>query len=110
MRSPARIGGWDIEGLLGAGGVAEVFRGRGGANVSRPDVAIKRIAPEHARLEELGPLHLAALRAEGALLARIAHPNVIHLVETIEDPPALVLELLSGRTLTEVCAQARVPL
>lgn len=98
--------------MLGAGGVAEVLGGcaADGPAEGRIAVALKRVAPEQARHPEMGPLLVGALRAEGQLLGRLRHPNVVALIEQIDEPPVLVLERLVGRTLSELVGQGALPI
>jgi serine/threonine protein kinase len=103
VRWPARIGRWEVRGLLGSGGTAEVLLGVDGAE----EVALKRPIAERA----LDPIGMELIRAEARVLARVAHPNVIRLVELIEgEPPVLALERLRGDTLAELGARGDLAL
>jgi serine/threonine protein kinase len=52
----------------------------------------------------------AALRREGALLARLAHPHIVRAYETFSRPhPAVVLETLPGATLSVLIADEPPP-
>jgi serine/threonine-protein kinase len=100
-----RIGAFEIIGLLGQGGMGQVYRGRD-ARLDR-DVAIKILPPAF-----LGDaMRLARFEREAKTLAALNHPNIAQLYG-VEDTPstgsgqggmrALVMELVPGRTLDEI--------
>ena len=97
-----RLGPYEITGLLGAGGMGEVYRARD-TKLNR-DVAIKVLLPAVANDAE----RLARFSREAQLLASLNHPNIAH-IHGIEDGPAeaghyvraLVMELVEGPTLEE---------
>jgi Tol biopolymer transport system component len=93
-----RVGGYHIQGRLGAGGMGEVYRARD-AKLGR-DVAIK-ILP---RAFGTDPERLARFDREARTLAALNHPN-IGAIYGIEEGPdgtrALVLELVEGVTLSD---------
>ena len=105
-----RVGVFDIERPIGAGGMGEVYR----AHDTRLDryVAIK-ILPETSATD---PGRLARFEREARVLASLNHPNIatVHGVEgsagsgDTSEPPlrALVMELVDGVTLTE-CLRAQ---
>jgi serine/threonine protein kinase len=92
-----RIGSYEIQSLLGAGGMGEVYRARD-TRLQR-DVAIKVLPPPFA----LDPERLARFEREARLLAALNHPNIaiIHGIEEDGDVRALVLELVEGETIAE---------
>ena len=65
-----RIGVYEIVGLLGAGGMGEVYRARD-AKLQR-DVAIKILPPAFAT----DPDRLARFEREAQVLASLNHPNI----------------------------------
>ena len=87
------IGSYHILGLLGAGGMGEVYRARD-TKLGR-EVAIKILPAEFAT----DPDRLARFGREARLLASLNHPNIatIHGIES----GALVMELVDGPTLAE---------
>src|SRR5262245_13126432 len=92
-----RVGAYEIEAPLGAGGMGEVYRARD-LTLDR-DVAIK-ILPEgfvadHDRL--------ARFEREGRLLAQLNQPSVAQVYGLVAagDTRALVMELVEGPTLAE---------
>ena len=96
LESGSRIGGYDVVGLVGTGGMGRVYRARD--TRLRRDVALKVLPDEFARDAE----RLARLEREARALAALNHPNVaaIHSIERAPDGvPFLVLEYVPGETL-----------
>jgi len=128
----SRLGGYEILGSLGAGGMGEVYRARD-TKLNR-DVAIKVLLPAVAN----DPDRLARFSREAQLLASLNHPNIAQIFGLEEgspsggsegqDPPyvqafattdvgrflpsgpagrpvrALVMELVEGPTLADLIA------
>lgn len=101
----SRFGAYEIQGLLGAGGMGEVYRARD-PRLQR-DVALKILPTKGAT----DPERLSRFAREAQILAALNHPNVgaIYGLEQGPDQSALVLELVDGRTLAEVVAESRLP-
>ena len=97
-----RVGPYEITGVLGAGGMGEVYRARD-ARLGR-DVALK-VLPEVFATD---PERLARFEREAQVLAALKHPN-IGAIYAIEDR-ALVLELVEGETLADRIARGPIPL
>ena len=97
LATGTRLGVYEIVGLLGAGGMGEVYRARD-TKLQR-DVALK-ILPE---LFAADPDRRARFTREAHVLASLNHPNIatIHGVEESDGVTALVLELVEGPTLAE---------
>jgi serine/threonine protein kinase/Tol biopolymer transport system component len=100
-----RIGVYQVQALLGAGGMGEVYRARD-TRLGR-DVAIKMLP----RALTVDPDRLIRLEREARVLASLNHPHIaaIHGLEE-SDGPALVLELIEGETLRERLARGSLPL
>jgi eukaryotic-like serine/threonine-protein kinase len=96
-----RVGVYDIDSLLGAGGMGEVYRARD-TRLQR-SVAIKILPATFAADQE----RLARFEREAQVLASLNHPNIaqIYGVEETGGGLALVMELVDGPTLSEVIAQ-----
>ena len=92
-----RLGVYEVQGLLGSGGMGEVYRARD-TKLGR-DVAIKVLPPAFIA----DPARLARFEREARVVAALNHPNVaaIHGVEESNGVRALVLELVEGDTLAE---------
>ena len=84
------IGPYEIEGEIGRGGAAVVYRAQD-TNVGRT-VAIK-----HFR-EEASELWRKRFQREAQVLARFRHPNIVgvHDIGEFEGRPYLVMELVEG--------------
>jgi eukaryotic-like serine/threonine-protein kinase len=90
-----RLGVYQVESLLGAGGMGEVYRARD-TRLGR-DVAIK-ILPESVALDRE---RLARFEREARLLASLNHPNIAQIYGLEEQPPLIVMELVAGETLAD---------
>jgi Tol biopolymer transport system component len=92
-----RLGVYQLQERIGAGGMGEVYRARD-TKLGR-DVAIK-ILP---RTFTDDPERLARFAREARVLATLNHPNIatIHGTEESDGIRALVMELIGGETLAE---------
>src|SRR2546428_7979935 len=99
MSNPAhnRLGPYELNSPLGAGGMGEVFRARD-TRLNR-DVAVKVLPKDCAADAD----RLRRFEQEAKTLAALNHPNIltIHDAGVHEGAPYLVSELLEGRTLRE---------
>jgi serine/threonine-protein kinase len=91
-------GRYELEGELGHGGMATVYRGTD--RVLHRPVAVKVLAAHHARDLDF----VARFRREAQAAARLNHPNVVAVYDTGEDGDRyfIVMELVDGHTLQEV--------
>ena len=106
LSSGTRLGPFEILGLLGVGGMGEVYRARD-SRLGR-DVAIK-VLPDALALDAE---RLARFEREARLLASMSHPGIaaIHGLEDTGGRPALVMELVEGPTLADILASgSRLP-
>src|SRR4051794_32811934 len=96
-----RLGIYEVVGLLGAGGMGEVYRARD-PKLQR-DVALK-ILPE---LFAADPDRRARFTREAHVLASLNHPHIgsIYGIEETAGVTALVLELVDGDTLADRIAE-----
>ena len=78
---------------IAAGGMATVWRAHDEV-LTRP-VAIKVL---HAHLAA-DPSFVARFRREAVAAARLSHPSIVAIYDTCDDPEAIVMELVEGRTL-----------
>jgi serine/threonine protein kinase/TolB-like protein/tetratricopeptide (TPR) repeat protein len=99
------IGPYQVLGLLGSGGMGDVFRARD-SKLNR-DVALKLLP----RAFELDADRLARFRREARALAALNHPHIaaIYGLEESDGRQALVLELVEGITLAERIAAGPLP-
>jgi non-specific serine/threonine protein kinase len=102
---PAAIGPFRIGREIGRGGMGVVYLARD-TRLDR-DVAIKALP---AALTS-DPVQMARLQREAKLLASLNHPNIaaIHALEEHEGARYLILELVEGRTLSEILGEGALP-
>jgi len=100
-----RLGAYEIQSPLGAGGMGEVYRARD-TTLGR-DVAIKML-PAFLSHE---PDRLRRFEQEARAAAALNHPNILAVYQmgTYKDSPYLVSELLEGRTLREQLMRGMMP-
>ena len=96
----ARIGPYRIVGLLGVGGIGEVYKGHD-PRLGR-DVAVKVLPGEFA----VHPDRLRRFEQEARAAAALSHPNIVAIYDVGAERgiPYLVSELLQGQTLREALA------
>jgi Tol biopolymer transport system component len=97
-----RLGVYQVQGLLGAGGMGEVYQARD-TRLGR-DVALKFLPPTFMN----DPEWLARFEREARMLAAVNHPNIgaIYNLEDVEGMRFLVLELVDGKTLAETIGES----
>ena len=100
-----RFAHFEVAGVLGAGGMGEVYRARD-TRLNR-DVALKLLPDAFAADAD----RLARFQREAELLASLNHPNIaqIHGIEEDGGVRALVLELVEGSTLEARIARGPMP-
>jgi len=98
-----RLGEYEILAPISQGGMGSVSLGR---STARPDelVALKVIRAEHGRNKDF----VAMLVDEAGIASRLSHPNILSIRALGQDGNQhfLVMDLLRGRTLLEVCKAA----
>ena len=108
-----RLGVYEIDAAIGAGGMGEVYRARD-TKLGR-DVALKILPAALAS----DPDRVARFQREAQLLASLNHPHIGAIYGFEESPStgsgqagirALVLELVDGPTLADRIAQGALPL
>ncbi|MBZ5589666.1 MAG: serine/threonine protein kinase, partial [Acidobacteriia bacterium] len=97
MQPGSRIAHFEVLGLIGAGGMGEVYRARD-TRLGR-EVAIKVLPAEFAADAD----RLRRFEQEAKAVAALDHPNIlaIHDVGAHEGSPYIVTELLEGESLRE---------
>ncbi|MEQ1910150.1 MAG: protein kinase [Vicinamibacterales bacterium] len=100
-----RLGVFELQDLIGAGGMGEVYRARD-TRLGR-EVAIK-ILP---RVFKDDPDRLARFEREARMLASLNHPHIaaIHGLEEADGVTALVMELVEGEDLSQRIARGAIP-
>src|SRR5262249_43499747 len=106
IKSGARIGPYDIQSLLGAGGMGEVYRARD----TRLDriVAIKVLSADLDRQ----PKARRRFEQEARAVSRLHHPHICTLFDIGEEDGTsfLVMEYLQGETLASRLSGGALPL
>ena len=101
-----RIGPYEVTGLLGKGGMGEVYRARD-PRLER-DVAIKVLPAAFSHNRE----RLARFEREAKVLAALNHPNLATIYGLEEIPGnarAIVMELVEGPTLADRLKSGALP-
>jgi serine/threonine-protein kinase len=95
-------GRYALRGVLGAGGMATVWRATD--EVLGREVAVKVLSPQFAA----DPAFLARFEREARYAAALSHPGLVTVFDAGRDgaEPFIVMELVTGRTLRQVLAEA----
>ncbi|MGH9368648.1 MAG: protein kinase domain-containing protein, partial [Thermoanaerobaculia bacterium] len=102
----SRLGPYEIQALLGAGGMGEVYRARD-TRLNRT-VAVKVLPAGVASSEELRQ----RFEREAQSIAQLSHPHICALYDVGREGETefLVMELLEGETLAERLARGPLPI
>jgi eukaryotic-like serine/threonine-protein kinase len=94
---PHRIGGYELEELIGQGGMGRVYRAK---DLTGRFVALKLLSPDLARSAEA----LARFKQEGLIAGQLNHPNCVfvHRVDEDSGTPFIAMELMTGQTLKDL--------
>ena len=105
LATGTKLDGYELLGLLGAGGMGEVYRARDSA--LRREVAIK-VLPAFVSHD---PDRLRRFEQEAQAGAVLNHPNIlaVHRFGVFDGAPYLVAELLEGSTLRELLTHGALP-
>src|SRR5262245_27857270 len=104
LASGTRLGVYEIRGVLGAGGMGEVYRAHD-TRLGR-DVAVKILPAAFAD----DPDRLARFEREARTLASLNHPNIAQIHGLESSLPALVMELIAGEYLVQRIARGPIPM
>ncbi|HET9672162.1 MAG TPA: Stk1 family PASTA domain-containing Ser/Thr kinase [Actinomycetota bacterium] len=95
-------GRYEVEARLGAGGMAEVWKGRD--RVLNRTVAIKTLLPQFARDGSF----VDRFRREAQAAARLNHPGIVSVYDSGDgDDPFIVMQYIEGRTLADFLASGK---
>ncbi|WP_371781858.1 Stk1 family PASTA domain-containing Ser/Thr kinase [Streptosporangium subroseum] len=103
MTQPRRLGDrYELDGVVGRGGMAEVYRAR--------DIRLDRIVAIKTLRADLARDHIfqARFRREAQSAASLNHPSIVAVYDTGEDTsegapvPYIVMEYVDGRTLRDL--------
>jgi eukaryotic-like serine/threonine-protein kinase len=95
-----RIPGYEVEALLGRGGMGVVFRGRH-VPLNRP-VAIKMMLPGTYAVRR----ERERLQREAEAVAKLRHPNIVQIYDVgdVDGRPYFTMELVEGGSLAQMLA------
>src|SRR5271165_2545680 len=101
-----KLDSYEVLGLLGAGGMGEVYRARD--PVLKREVAIK-VLPSFVSRD---PDRLRRFEQEAQAAAALNHPNILAVYQfgVFESAPYMVSELLEGSTLRELLRHGAIPI
>ncbi len=101
----SRIGSWRVIRLIGSGGMGEVYEVERAAGGFSQRAAVKVL--RSAAASQLERFH-----AEREILARLEHPGIARLYDggVLAGRPFMVMELVSGDTITDYCARTHASL
>ena len=102
MTLPARIGRYEVEGLLGQGGMGAVYKARD-PELDRT-VAIKTVSPILLSSDELRREYLERFRREARAAGRLSHPNIVSVYDLGVDGDTVffVMEYVPGVSLETI--------
>jgi serine/threonine protein kinase len=105
---PVRVGRYEIQGRIGAGGMGVVYRAHD-PELAR-DVAIKLVNADLASTKDPATARARLVR-EARAMARLAHPNVLHVydVGTTDDGVFIAMELVEGKSLASLPEAEKPP-
>lgn len=97
-----RLGPWQVDEVIGRGGMSVVYRGHRADGQFDKEVAIKVLNRAHL----VGDAQ--RLREETRILARLEHPGIARLIDSGASAAGhgyLVMELISGQALDDFCTE-----
>jgi len=102
MTLPARIGRYEVEALLGQGGMGAVYKARD-PELDRT-VAVKTVSPLLLSSEELRREYLERFRREARAAGRLSHPNIVSVYDLGVDGDTVffVMEYVPGVSLETI--------
>ena len=99
-----RLGGWEIQDLLGKGAMGAVYKARRVKDGVEQLAAIKVILPGLSNAEK----YLPRFVQEAEVTGKLSHPNVVGFYGYGEDPmPHMALEFIAGSNLRELLKKER---
>src|SRR5215467_11544675 len=106
VTSGTKLGPYEIQSPLGAGGMGEVYRARD-VRLGR-DVAVK-VLPEHLCSD---PNLKSRFEREARAISALSHPHICHLYDVGSQAGTdyLVMELLEGESLADRLQRGALPL
>ncbi|MDQ3618139.1 MAG: protein kinase [Pseudomonadota bacterium] len=108
LRAGSEVGPYRLDGMLGEGGMGQVWLASRADGLYQRRVALKLLRPGLADTN----LRLRFNR-ERQILARLAHPNIARLLDagvSSDGLPYLALEYVDGKPITDYCREHNTPL
>jgi non-specific serine/threonine protein kinase/serine/threonine-protein kinase len=106
LMAGTHVGPYVVQGLLGAGGMGEVYRATRGDDAYQKDVALKIV-----RSGRSFDFVMRQFKTERQILANLDHPNIARLLDggtTADGMPYLVMELIEGEALMKYCRRRQL--
>lgn len=105
MAAGTRLGPYELQALLGAGGMGEVYRARD-SRLERT-VAVKLLPPALAT-----PRRLARFEREARAASALSHPNIVTIYDVGRESgtPYIAMEWVEGETLRALMDGPRLPM
>ena len=106
LREGTKLGDYEVQSLLGSGGMGVVYRAIRADGQYKQQVAVKIVR------SDLGPEFTSArFRNERQILASLDHPNIAKILDggtTPDGLPYFVMELIDGLPITDYCDQHKL--
>src|SRR5262245_35139137 len=104
LSSGARLGPYEIEALLGAGGMGEVYRAK--------DARLDRIVAIKVLTAHVDPARRQRFEREARAVSRLSHPHICALYDVGEQDNLhfIVMEYLEGETLSDRLRRGPLPI
>ncbi len=101
----ARVGDYDVVGLIGAGGMGRVYKVR--SIISNRDEAMKVLLPDLNSEHELAERFIVEIRT----LAALEHPNIAQLRTAFQfqNQLIMIMEFVEGATLEKLASDSALP-
>jgi serine/threonine-protein kinase len=105
LAAGVRLGGYEVEALIGAGGMGEVYRAR---DIKLGRFVAVKVLPEAFAADAD---RVARFQREAQLLASLNHPHIaaLHGMEDTSAGHLLVMELVEGETLADRLQRGALP-
>jgi serine/threonine protein kinase len=103
---PAKMGPYNIQGVIGQGGMGVIY-----AAVREDDEVGRKVAIKLVKYGAQDPVALERFRHERRMLATLSHANIAQLFDfgtTADGVPYLVMEYIEGRPVDQYCREHRL--
>jgi eukaryotic-like serine/threonine-protein kinase len=107
LAAGTKLGPYEVQALLGAGGMGEVYRA-----FRADDEYLKQVAIKLVRAGQNSEFVIHRFKDERQILAGLDHPNIARLLDggrTEEGVPYFVMELIQGQPIDDYCDEHKLP-